>query len=420
MKTLRSPVVAAGIAVALILTVTSVILGRADVLVVALTLITAVGVAASKPRAAAGSARIAMGKRHAGRVDAEIHVQTAADTDFATLRLTAMGSELRRVTLASGARDVRVDIPVLHTGDQELLAVTFREASADAVRVSGPADEVASRIVVEPVAVDLRSLPLPSRLRGLTGTHDSSRPGDGGEFRDIHPFVAGDRLRRIDWKATARLTRSPGDLFVRRTHATSDAHVAIVIDDDTDVGERVSTWPFGDPAVGGNTTLDVAREAAWSLTCGYLDAGDSVSFQVLSRARGSVRRGAGARHRELLRAAIARVSAHPRGFARARTPQVAPGALVFVLSPFLDDDPGHLAQLWRAAGHRVIAVDTLPRLITDDLSRERLTALRVVLGRRDDRLHDLFAVGADRLRWDADAESRLTALRALTRQRRRP
>ena len=33
--------------------------------------------------------------------------------------------------------------------------------------------------------------------------------GDGGDFRDIHPFTAGNRLRRIDWKATAREGRTP-------------------------------------------------------------------------------------------------------------------------------------------------------------------------------------------------------------------
>ncbi|WP_343213840.1 DUF58 domain-containing protein [Gemmatimonas sp.] len=32
--------------------------------------------------------------------------------------------------------------------------------------------------------------------------HASARPGDGGEFRDLHPYAPGDRVRRIDWKAT--------------------------------------------------------------------------------------------------------------------------------------------------------------------------------------------------------------------------
>ena len=77
---------------------------------------------------------------------------------------------------------------------------------------------LASRIVA-PRRAAIGSLPLPRRLQGLTGAHESARAGDGGDFRDIHPFTAGDRLRRIDWKATARRGQNAADLYVRRTAA---------------------------------------------------------------------------------------------------------------------------------------------------------------------------------------------------------
>ena len=86
------------------------------------------------------------------------------------------------------------------------------------------------------------SLPLPRRLQAMTGSHESARIGDGGEFRDIHPFTAGDRLRRIDWKATARRGQSAADLYVRRTNALADATVLIVMDSRDDVGEQVAEW----------------------------------------------------------------------------------------------------------------------------------------------------------------------------------
>ncbi|HWD63485.1 MAG TPA: DUF58 domain-containing protein, partial [Humibacter sp.] len=272
--------------------------------------------------------------------------------------------------------------------------------------------------VVEPTATSVPFLPLPARLRGLAGGHQSSRPGDGGEFRDIHPFAAGDRLRRIDWKATARLARRPGDLFVRRTNATSDADVAIVFDDADDVGEAVAEWTLGDPTLSGTTSLDVARDAAWSLASAYLEAGDAVSFQVLSRTRGAVPRGGGGRQLERLKAAIAQTSPHPRLLSRARTPLVAPGALIVLVSSFLERDAVRLAALWRAAGHRVLAIDTLPRLNSGGLNRRQLLALRVVLGLRDERLHELRAIGVDVLAWDTAHTELRAGLRTLATPRR--
>ena len=68
---------------------------------------------------------------------------------------------------------------------------------------------VASRVVA-PRRAAIGWLPLPRRLQGLTGSHESARAGDGGDFRDVHPFTAGDRLRRIDWKATARRGQNAG------------------------------------------------------------------------------------------------------------------------------------------------------------------------------------------------------------------
>ena len=205
---------------------------------------------------------------------------------------------------------------------------------------------------------------------------------------------------------------------MRRTLATSDIDVAIVIDDGDDVTGKVGDWVRGDRALGLITSMDVAREAAWSLATAYLDRADQVSFQVLSHLSTAVPRGSGARHRERLRAAIAAVTAQQR-MVRTRTPVLPPAALVVLLSTFLDDEPVRLAGLWRAGGHRVVAVDVLPQLRTERLRREEIAAARIVLGARHDRLAEVRAMGADVLGWDVDAGTRAAGLRALTRQRRR-
>jgi uncharacterized protein (DUF58 family) len=421
MRWRRSAAPAAGAVCAIVLAGAAVTFGRADVAVLAVVLFAAV-VLGSRVRRADRVVRATLTQVDVvgGAVSsAEVHAAVTADpdVDLVLLRITALGFESQSVAVAPPA-NVTIEIPLAHSGEQEIAAVELRGVAGEAAAISDASARASVRTVVEPTATSVPFLPLPARLRGLAGGHQSSRPGDGGEFRDIHPFAAGDRLRRIDWKATARLARRPGDLFVRRTNATSDADVAIVFDDADDVGEAVAEWTLGDPTLSGTTSLDVARDAAWSLASAYLEAGDAVSFQVLSRTRGAVPRGGGGRQLERLKAAIAQTSPHPRLLSRARTPLVAPGALIVLVSSFLERDAVRLAALWRAAGHRVLAIDTLPRLNSGGLNRRQLLALRVVLGLRDERLHELRAIGVDVLAWDTAHTELRAGLRTLATPRR--
>jgi uncharacterized protein (DUF58 family) len=307
---------------------------------------------------------------------------------------------------------------VVHSGIHDLVAVAARSIGADGVWLSPASAPGVLRGATNPVPWAVPFLPVPRALAGMSGVHEARRAGDGGEFLEIRPFVAGDRLRRIDWKATARVARRPGELYVRRTYATSDASIAIVLDDGDDLAGLTGDWFTADPGLDAPRSLDIAREAAWSLASAYLDAGDQVSLHLLSRAGGTVPRGSGIRHRERLRAAIVAVEAGRR-LTRERTPRVVPGALIVVLSTFLDDDMVQLVELWRAAGHRVLAVDTLPRLRSERLTPEMATAARIVLGERADRLRAVTSAGADVLAWDAPPGERAAALRGFARARRR-
>ncbi|MDL9981571.1 DUF58 domain-containing protein [Microbacterium sp. ASV49] len=415
-----TPAPGVGIGAGVILFATGAIAGRADVALFGVVLLVAVAVALSRRRPAEADITLTQEPRDADDPTA-VRIRIAVDApDAEVVRVTAVAreAETMRLVLAGRFASAVVRVPIVHSGEQEIIAVGARPVGADSVWIGEPSAARRIRRAVQPRTVPMPFLPLPHALRGLTGAHDAVRAGDGGEFRDIHPYAAGDRLRRIDWKATARLARRPGELFVRRTHATSDVDVAIVFDDSDDVDGAVRDWILGDRLTGLHTSMDVSREAAWSIASAYLATADQVSFQLLSRLQGAVPRGSGARHRERLRSAI--LHAEPQGrYARVRTPYVAPGALVVVLSTFLDDDTGRLVELWRAAGHRVLAVDTLPRLVPQQMRREVRAAARVVLGERADRLADIRAVGADLLVWDAPDADRIAALRAMARVRRR-
>jgi uncharacterized protein (DUF58 family) len=350
--------------------------------------------------------------------------RTAAETVH--VRYASQGSVESRATLVADAGPGRPaprltgELPVLHSGPHEFLRLDYRLTALDAAFVSEPSAPVRVQRTVPAPFTPIVSLPLPRRLQGLTGTHDSARPGDGGEFRDVHPFHPGDRLRRIDWKATARLSRNPGDLYVRRSAATADATVFLVLDSGSDVGESVADWPGASPTLSGVTSLDLAREAAGSIAAGYVRAGDQVAFHDLTATGRSVPRGSGARHLQRVLRAIAMTTATGRPFARHRAPIVAQGALVYIISPWLDDETARLAALWRGSGHRVIAVDVLPTPRLDRLSREQRAAHRILWMERNDRMRALTATGVDVIRFsdDGDAGARDARLRVLARPRR--
>ena len=72
----------------------------------------------------------------------------------------------------------------------------------------------------------------------------------------------------------------------------------------------------------------------------------------------------------------------------------------FVLvEAFLDDDAAAMARTWRRAGHRVLAVDTLPRLLISGIPERLYIAYRIVAMERADRIHQLASVGVETLAW---------------------
>ena len=415
-----SPGVIAAAVVAGICLVAAFVLSRIElVLVAAPLLLSALWGWGSRPAgAAARTSATIVGDRPDGRVAVEASARTDGDPDAVHVRVTRAdrAPEDAILTPRSAAR-LRFRVAVAHSGPQRILSLAARAIGPDAAWTGEPSAATVAERVVRPGWERLRSLPLPLRLLGLTGGHVSSRPGDGGEFRDIDRFRPGDRLRRIDWKATARLAQRPGELYVRRTTATSDAAVQLVVDARDDVPGAVADWsvPYPRPGV---TSLDLAREAATSLARAYAAEADRVGFDDLSDPARALPPRAGTRHLQRVLRALELTSAHGSASERARAPRLAQGAVVFVLSTFLDDQAARLALTWRAAGHRVIAVDVLPSRNADDLpGRDRL-ALRMVDLERRLRLDRLRAAGAEVLVWASEERDVLLRRMAVPARRR--
>jgi uncharacterized protein (DUF58 family) len=405
---LRSPGLMTGAAAALLLAAVGLVASRIDIAVLSVPLVAAVALSWDRRPAPDDKATVTLSLEDSGDSDIGYRLDIAPPRRVETivLRYSVLGGEAREFVVASPLTgELAGTVPLLHSGPQEVVRFDYRFLGADAVEASTPQEPIIGERVVAPSQMTIRSLPLPHRLQGMTGAHESARAGDGGEFRDIHPFTAGDRLRRIDWKATARHGQNAGDLYVRRTNALADATVLIVMDSRDDVGEQVAEWSRNTAAKKGISSLDIAREAASSIAGAYIAAGDRVGFQDLSSRARMIAHAAGGRHLWRLLRAIEITAPSATPFQHRRPPIVPPGALVYLLSSLLDDQSVNLALTWRGNGHRVIAVDVLPPARFARSTRYERVAHRMVMMERDDRTRVLRSHGVDLLRWAEDRAS---------------
>lgn len=329
-------------------------------------------------------------------------------------------------------RRIELRVDTARTGAHRVFGIDWLAASPAGTLQTVVTSLPEHRILVLPGVRPLHELPLPFRLQGLTGAHSGRRAGEGGDLRDISLFAPGDRLRRIDWRVTARRSGETGgmvrDLYVRRDFAMADAVVMLVVDSRDEVGPDIETWSGSAPQRPDEaTSLDVAREAAASVARRYLRGGDRVGLDDLGRRSRPVAPAGGAAQLRRLTHRLAALSPEGAPKPHLRAPQVPSGSLIVLFSTFLDGEAAALGRMWRRAGHRVVAVDVLPDPVPTALSPVLRTAHRIVSMERLDRIDDLGHAGIEVVRWPsatpgrepgADAAVALSAL-ARTRAARR-
>jgi uncharacterized protein (DUF58 family) len=115
---------------------------------------------------------------------------------------------------------------------------------------------------VYPRGEGLRRLLRPLETQAFAGNQVPRARGEGIEFADLRPFVPGDRVRRINWRATARR----GDPWVTETHPERNSDVVIFLDTFLEARER------------DEGTLDLAVSAASTLATHYLREKDRVGL----------------------------------------------------------------------------------------------------------------------------------------------
>jgi uncharacterized protein (DUF58 family) len=201
---------------------------------------------------------------------------------------------------------------------------------------------------VYPSAERLRSVLRPLATQPSAGNQVARNRGEGIEFADLRPFVHGDRLRRVNWRATAR----SGELWVNELHPERNTDVVLFLD------------TFVEARRDDAGTLDLQVRAAATLAERYLAHRDRVGLVVfggilnwLTPATGIIQRyrivDALLDAEIMLSYAWKDIDVVPR-----RT--LPPQALVVALSPLLDDRALTALTDLRRRGFDVAVIEISP------------------------------------------------------------
>jgi uncharacterized protein (DUF58 family) len=213
------------------------------------------------------------------------------------------------------------------------------------------------------------------------GHHVSPAQGEGIEPGDIRPFVPGDQVRHVNWRATLR----HGALHVTQHHRERNADVVLLLDTLSEVG------------LPGATIVDTAVRAAADLAAAYLARKDRVGLIEYGGQLRWVRPGSGrAQFQRLLDTLLdaSVVFTYVTRDLDLVPPRILPPqALVLALSPLLDPRFVRAATDLAARGFDLVVIAVSPT-----------TAARAA--RRPGPIADLAA----RL-WDLERRPELDALR---------
>jgi uncharacterized protein (DUF58 family) len=254
-----------------------------------------------------------------------------------TLRLVEGGERLLSLRLRC-ARWGAYRVGRVHLRAHDHFGMFRHEATTDARQP----------LKVYPTEEAVRTLLRPSETQVFSGNHVARQKAEGIEFADIRQFVAGDRVRHVNWRATARR----GELWVNEHHAERNADVVIFLD------------VFAEARRGERSTLDPALRAAASLAARYLRQRDRVGFVSFGGMLNWLLPATGAR--QLYRIVDAMLDTQIilsyawQDLAVVPRRTLPPEALVVALTPLLDDRAATALLDLRARGFDLVVIEISP------------------------------------------------------------
>jgi uncharacterized protein (DUF58 family) len=161
-----------------------------------------------------------------------------------------------------GEQELELRLRCVRWGAYVLGAIRVRAHDRFGVLLHEQRLEPSLPLKVYPHAETLRALLRPQETQLFVGNQVARTRGEGIEFADLRPFTPGDRLRRINWRASARR----GTLWVNEAHPERNADVILFLD------------TFAEARRTGPGTLDLAVGAAGTLAQRYLLHKDRVGL----------------------------------------------------------------------------------------------------------------------------------------------
>ena len=322
------------------------ITGRPELAVLATPFALFVGVAlAGAPLALDGELRLERDRALEGeRLGATVTVINRGAPARVEVRPEAGASPIGLWLARDERRELQFDLPARHWGVHEVgPAVVHARDRLGARTVDGPVGG-AAQVRVYAGAERLRRIAAPLLTRPVLGSLLSRERGEGIEFADLRPFEAGDRVRNINWRATARR----GTPYVNLQHPEHSADVVLFLD------------TFAEA----EGTLDAAVRAAASLASSYLARRDRVALVSLGGELSWLTGSPGTRQLYRILDALFSSQVRPsfrwKGVTHVPRRLLPARALVIALSPLLDER-GIAALLdLRARGYDLAVLEIAP------------------------------------------------------------
>jgi uncharacterized protein (DUF58 family) len=201
---------------------------------------------------------------------------------------------------------------------------------------------------VYPSVETLHTLLPPAETQVYVGNQVSRTKGEGVEFADVREWTYGDRVRRINWRASARR----GGLWVNEQHPERNTDVVLFLDTYVDVGS------------GGRGTLDQTVRAAASLAHRYLRRKDRVGVVSFGGYLTWLVPGSGTKQLYQIVDSLIQMdvvlSYASKGIDVLPPRSLPPKALVLALSPLLDARSAAALLDLRARGFDLVVIEVSP------------------------------------------------------------
>jgi len=350
----------------------------------------------------------------------EVEAVVGVHTDRAVDRLELLLELPRGVDVVAGSRthalrlrpdescELRVGLRCARWGVFDLGRVGIRARDALRLVTWEARFEHSQRLKAYPSPLTIQRLLAPLETQALAGSEVARAKGEGVEYADIRDFVPGDRVRAINWRASARRQ----GLVVNERHPERNTDVVLFVDSFTDVRGY------------GRSSLEEAVRAAASLATRYLERRDRVGLVGFGGVLRWLQPGMGATQRYRLIETMLETGVEPTYTWRDVNlipARILPAkSLVLGLTPLVDQR--FITALGDLRARRydvaVIEVDAVP-LVESGRSEIDKLAYRLWLLEREVLRAGLVALGIGVATWgDAELETVLEEVRTYRRYSR--